>query len=346
MKKIGIHNPTHSFGQRWQLYCESNNIPYKIVDCYRSDIIQQLDDCCGLMYHFHQGSPKDILFAKQLMYSLETAGKKVFPDFHTMWHFDDKVGQKYLLEAIGAPLVPSWVFYDKVQAFDWLAKTEFPVVFKLRNGAGSGNVRLVKNKLQAERLVRKGFGRGFSQYSAWDNLQERWRKFRLGKTTFFDVIKGAIRLVWQPTFSRVAGREIGYVYFQKFIPGNDSDIRIIVIGDKAFAIKRMVRSNDFRASGSGNILYEKEHFDEATVKLSFELAHKLKTQCVAFDFVFQDGEPLVVEISYGFSPEGYDPCPGYRDSDLVWHEGMFDPYGWMVDLMFRDQGKHGSHSAV
>jgi len=331
--KIAIHNPEHSFGKRWRLFCEANEIAYKIVDCYRSDIIQQLHDCSGLMYHFGHRHPKDILFAKQLMYSLETAGKKVFPDFHTMWHFDDKVGQKYLLEAIDAPLVPSWVFYDKYSALDWLSAREFPVVFKLRNGAGSGNVRLVKNRTQAEKLVRKAFGRGFSQYSAWDSLYERWRKFRLGKTTLFDVFKGVVRLVYQPEFTRVAGRERGYVYFQQFIPENDHDIRVIVIADKAFAIKRMVRSNDFRASGSGFILYEREHFDEETVKLSFNLANKLKAQCVAFDFVYLDGKPLVVEISYGFSPEGYDPCPGYWDADMVWHEGTFDPYGWMVELV-------------
>ncbi len=330
---IGIHNSKHSFGERWCQYCEANKIDYKIVDCYRSDIVQQLEDCCGLMYHFHQGSPKDILFAKQLMYSLETAGKKVFPDFHTSWHFDDKLGQKYLLDAIGAPLVPSWVFFDKDSALSWLKTKKFPVVFKLRNGAGSGNVRLIKDKTQAERLVRKAFNRGFSQYSAWDNLCERIRKYRLGKTTLFDVAKGVIRLVYQPEYTRVAGRERGYAYFQEFIPDNDHDIRVIVIGNKAFAIKRMVRSNDFRASGSGNILYEKEHFDEATIKLSFDLALQLKTQCVAFDFVYLDGKPLVVEISYGFSPEGYDPCPGFWDSDLGWHEGRFDPYGWMVELV-------------
>ena len=105
---------------------------------------------------------------------------------------------------------------------------------------------------------------------------------------------------------------------------------------KAFAIKRMVRENDFRASGSGNILYDKVLFDPKTIKLSFDLAKKLKTQCVAFDFVNNDQNPLLVEISYGFSPEGYDPCPGYWDYDLIWHEGSFNPYRWMVEDLIID----------
>ena len=95
----------------------------------------------------------------------------------------------------------------------------------------------------------------------------------------------------------------------------------------------MVRKDDFRASGSGNIFYERELFDEATLNVSFEIANKLKTQCVAFDFVYRDGKPLIVEISYGFAPAGYDLCPGYWNKDLTWHEGKFNPYGWMVDLL-------------
>ena len=87
---------------------------------------------------------------------------------------------------------------------------------------------------------------------------------------------------------------------------------------------------DFRASGSGTILYDKGLFDEDIIKLSFDLSDKLKSQCVAFDFVYDNKDPLLVEISYGFTPEGYDPCPGYWDKNLNWHEGKFDPYGWMV----------------
>src|SRR4051812_11768675 len=103
MTRIAIHKTEGTFSDRWIAYCEKQSIPYKIVDCYSSDIIKQLQDCTALMWHFHHASPKATLFAKQLMYSVSAAGKKVFPDIDTVWHFDDKVGQKYLLEAIDAP---------------------------------------------------------------------------------------------------------------------------------------------------------------------------------------------------------------------------------------------------
>ncbi|MCD4724678.1 MAG: hypothetical protein K8R63_07520, partial [Bacteroidales bacterium] len=244
--KIGIHQTKGLFSERWIDYCKANKIPYKLVNCYQDDIIKQLHDCDALMWHFHHASPRDFLFAKQLLYSVQASGKAVFPDYNTMWHFDDKLGQKYLLEAIGAPLVPSYVFYNKKEALAWARQTDFPRVFKLRGGAGSQNVRLIKTKGDAKKLIKRAFGRGFSQYAAWPNLKERIRKFKKGQSSLFDVLKGIIRLGYTTEFSRISGKERGYVYFQDFIPDNDHDIRVVVIGNKAFAIKRMVRENDFR----------------------------------------------------------------------------------------------------
>jgi len=144
--KIAIHKRPGSFSDRWIEYCNQKNINYKIVNCYDSDIINQLKDCSGLMWHWNHGDYREQNFARQLIISIEKMGAKVFPNSNTCWHFDDKVGQKYLLEAIGAPLAPTYVFYDKKSAFDWIDKTTFPKVFKLRGGAGSLNVKLVEHK--------------------------------------------------------------------------------------------------------------------------------------------------------------------------------------------------------
>ena len=336
---IAIHHSKGSFSDRWITYCKANEIAYKIVDCYQSDIMHQLDDCDALMWHINHQNSKDVLFAKQLLYSVNAAGKRVFPDYNTAWHFDDKVGQKYLLEAIGAPLVPTWIMYNKKDALVWAEKNSFPKVFKLRGGAGSANVRLAKTKSEAVQLIEKAFGRGFSQYDSLGNLKERIRKYQLGKTDIFDVIKGFVRIIYPTKYTMVAGRERGYVYFQEFIPENNYDIRVIVIGDKAFAIKRMVRDDDFRASGSGNIRYEKENFEDTTIKLSFFLSCKLKSQCVAFDYVYQDKQPYLVEISFGFVKEVYDSCVGYWDNEMNWYEGLFDPYGWMVEDLLQSKYK-------
>src|SRR5690554_4722377 len=161
--KIAIHHREGSFSDRWIAYCQQEGIDYKIVNCYDSNIIEQLKDCDALMWHHHQSVFKDVITAKKILFSLEHAGIKVFPDFHTAWHFDDKVAQKYLLEAIDAPLVPSYVFYDKKEALDWATTTTYPKVWKLKGGAGAANVKLVRNKREAVKSINKAFGKGFSQ---------------------------------------------------------------------------------------------------------------------------------------------------------------------------------------
>lgn len=329
--KIGIHQTSDSFSERWTTYCDANHIAWKSVNCYRDDIMDQLADCDALMWHFKQNSPKDNNFAKQLIHSVEASGRKVFPDTHTSWHFDDKVGQKYLLEGIHAPLPKTWVFYSKQEAMEWADQTHFPKVFKLRGGGGSQNVRLVTSRQMARRLIRKAFGRGFNSYYALGSLKERYRKYRLGKTGFFNVLVGVGRLFCPPAFAKVKGRDVGYIYFQEFIPGNRFDVRVVVIGDKAFAIKRMIREDDFRASGSGKLVYEKENFSEETIRLSFDMADKLNLQIGAFDFVFINNQIFILELSFGFVKEAYDFCAGYWDRSLNWHEGKFDFCGWMVE---------------
>lgn len=333
--KIAIHHSIGSFSERWIQYCQEMGITYKRVNAYSTDALVQLDDCDAFMWHHHHANYKDALFARQLLYSLQIAGKKVFPDFYTGWHFDDKVGQKYLLEAIGAPLVPSYAFYDKQSALKWVKETTFPKVFKLRSGAGASNVKLVHSSYEAQKLIKKAFGKGFSQYNAWSSLKERYRQFCSGHTSVWDVVKGIIRLLVPTQYAQMHGREKGYIYFQDFIPENKYDIRVIVIGDKAFAIKRLCRENDFRASGSGRILYAKEEIDEECVKIAFNVNRKIHSQCIAYDFVFDGIKPLIVELSYGFSMLGYDLCPGYWTEDLVWHEGAFVPQYWMIENLWK-----------
>jgi glutathione synthase/RimK-type ligase-like ATP-grasp enzyme len=334
--KIAIHGTDGSFNKRWIEYCLKHDISFKIVNCYQNDIIYQLGDCDALMWHHSQNNPNDLLIAKQILFSLKHSGKVLFPDFNTNWHFDDKLGQKYLLESLGAPLVKTSVFFNKPDALKWVSTTNFPLVFKLRRGAGSSNVKLVKTKRDAKKIIKTAFGQGFPNYNGLSALKEILRKRGYGRATFKELLIGIGGLLISPRYSKVAGRERGYVYFQEYIPDNAYDIRVIVIGNKAFAIKRLIRKNDFRASGSGNIIYSKENFDNETIELAFSISEKLNSQCTAFDFIYNNKRPLIVEISYGFDPNGYDPCIGYWERDLKWIEGSFNPYGWMVDEVIHE----------
>ena len=82
------------------------------------------------------------------------------------------------------------------------------------------------------------------------------------------------------------------------------------------------------------LLWARELIDERCVQISFDLNTQLDLQVGAYDFVFdQYNNPLIVEVSYGYSKLAYDPCPGYWDEQLNWHEGKTMKEEWMVDLV-------------
>lgn len=336
-----IENDQVSFYYEWIKYCQQKGITFKVVSHYCTDIIQETLNCDYILCPIYQNDHRDMRFGKSVIYSLQSAGKKVFPDFNTVWHFDDKIAQKYLLESIGAPIVPTYVFYTKEDALIWAKGTTYPKVFKLKGGAGSSNVKLVKTKADAIKLINRSFGNGFKQYRWKEKIKEEFRRYRMGKATIKDILRPIYIGLFKkyPTeFDHYHGKEIGYAYFQEFIPNNKFDIRVCVIGDKAFALKRFTRSNDFRASGSGMISYHKEEIDERCVNIAFEINKKLNMQSIAYDFVFDaDNNPLIVEISYGFAGPAYKKCEGFWTSDMKWHPGEnFNFCGWMIDNLIND----------
>lgn len=334
---IAIHNSKESFSDKWIQYCKDNNIKYKIVDCYRSDIIEQISDCNILMWHYHHTGSKDTLVARQLLNAIEASGKAVYPDFRTGWFFDDKIGQKYLLEAIGAPIVPSYVFFSKKEANDWVKIAQFPKVFKLRKGSGSQNVKLIKSHKNAFSIVKKAFSYGFRQLDPWEGLKERWRKYRLGQSDLQDLIEGFGRFLVRTRFEKIVGRERGYVYFQDFIEGCTYDIRTTVVGDKCYALTRQVRKNDFRASGSHIENHNPEDIPLEIIDISFQISKRLNLQSVAFDFLItQDNKPLITEMSHAF---GWDEGDGdfYWDIQLNLNLTPINPFGEMINNLINNK---------
>jgi len=332
--RIAIHDRKGSFSDRWIEYCKEKHISHSIVNCYDSDIISKLRDFDVLLWHWDHGDPKAILFARQFLLSVENMGIKVFPNINTCWHFDDKVGQKYMLESIGAPLVPSYVFYDKKDAIDWIETTDFPKVFKLRGGAGSANVSLIKNSTDAKKMVKIAFGRGFKASAGYfADFSTKMRK-TYKKNDFLGKIRRLPSSLLDIYLkNKMRGREKGYIYFQNFIPDNKYDTRITVIGNRAFGFRRMVRKNDFRASGSGSIDYDISKINTKCVAIAFEVAEKLQSQSMAFDFIEdKNSNSLIVEVSYCYLASAVKACNGYWDKDLNRHEGAI----WPQDAILSD----------
>lgn len=334
--KLAIHPRTGSYSDRWIEYCAEHGVAYTLVNCHASDIISQLASVDALLWHWTHTSPEDVLCAGRVIRAAEALGLKVFPNTATCWHYDDKVAQKYLLEAIGASLVPTYVFYDLQPALQWIDQASFPKVFKLSRGAAAQNVRLVRRASEGRRLARQAFGKGFKPIAGiLRDATTKARKHRKEGDSLA-VLKRLPKTLWNlRRVSRRMAREKGYVYFQDFLPGNTCDTRIPVVGKRAWGYRRLVRKNSFRASGSGLMDYDPAGVDLECVRMAFQVTETLRLQSAAFDFILDArGKPQILEISYGFGLTFAPNVRGYWDSDLNWHEErLFPQDAILVDLL-------------
>lgn len=322
---VPIH--TSSWSMRWKKYCEQNGIEVDMYDLFKvENVIETLKKYDILLWHFGQYDYAQMLEARSILYSAKAVGVKTFPAFEEAWHFDDKVAEMYALQAVGASIPKSEVYYSYdflVEAID-AGRIDFPIVAKLRTGSGSHNVKLIKNKRQllkyAKRMLK---GSGFNPapslaYKASSNLRSShdWSTF-----------KAKIKRI--PEFLRtLAGakefpHEKRYVYLQEFVPNDNFDMKVVVVNGKCSGFCRPVRSHDFRASGGGEVYNDNEKLTREVVRQAFLAADKLQLRCVGFDFVIdnQTGTPKIVEMSYGFMSSALYNVGGYYDRDYKWHEG-------------------------
>lgn len=322
---IAIHKSENSFSDRWIQYCNSNKIEFVIVDIYTSNIVdilrQKKTDV--LFAHLDLNDYKIKLISKTILLAIEKSGIKVFPNFDTFDSYDDKISQKYLFEALNIPYAKMHIFYNREDAKNWLSEASLPLVFKLRGGSASSNVILLKSRKHANRLLNKMFGKGLKPMRSVLNDFKTKISIHRHKRDWSDTFKRLPGIILSNlSANSIMPREKGYYLVQDFMPGNLNDTRVVVVGNKAFAFRRFNRPNDFKASGSKNIDLKKENIDKRSIALAFDAAHKIGSQSMAFDVIFdKNNEPVLIEMSYTCPVDTIHKTGGYWDPSLKFHVG-------------------------
>jgi len=313
-----------------------NNIDFVIADISDSDFWEKIGKCS---YFFFRWGQRDHFrqIATTILPIIENHFKvRCFPAQLSSWLYDDKIREFYLLKAHGFPFINTHVFFDKRKAENFLKTIEYPLVFKLKSGAGSLSVKLIKNKKMALKYVNLMFGSGISYAKGLPGTQFDLLK---QKGLFSYVRKRLGRLknrIHQGALYMADDWEIhkNYIMFQEFMPGNAYDTRVVVIGNRAFGFVRYNRKGDFRASGSKQNDYNPERIDLQFVKLAFDISEKFSFLCMAYDFLYdKNSKPVICELSYTFgSSSGSDvvKCSGYWDKNLNWHTDKVDPAFYLL----------------
>lgn len=339
---VGFHKGLdHSFPariSRYQKILSHNNIQSIWLSSSDLDFWEQIKDIDLFIYQFGQFD-SELQIAKAILPIIEKELHiSCFPNQATCWHYDDKIKQYYLFKAYDFPMVDTWIFWDKKSALQWFETAEFPLIFKLKGGAGSANVVLVGKKSEALKLVKRMFAkRGVLSHKIphMNNLTYLRDIIKLYRLRHYIADKrGRLSPEGKHPYWQI---QRNYVLFQRFLPNNTYDTRVNIIGKRAFAFLRYVRPKDFRASGSGLLDYYRNNIDSRCVKMAFELSQRLNFQCMAYDFIFdENNSPKVVEISYTFVDKAVYDCPGYFGENLEWHDGHYWPQFCVLQNLLPD----------
>lgn len=330
--KINKPDFQQKVNEAYKKILQYNNIPFIELNLDQPDFWEKVKDLD--LFIFRWAQPDDHhQIAETVLPIIENVYKiNCYPNQATCWQYDDKIKEYYLFSAKGYPFIKSWIFWEKENALKFAKETKYPIVFKLKNGAGSNNVILLKSKSEAEKIINKMFGNGINSsgiphkgHVKYKNL-EKYLRSKIDQI-FLNKLRDIEPQHWQLSKN--------YVLFQKFLPNNTFDTRITTIGNRVFASRRFVRENDFRASGSGKPDMDPNNVDMRMIKLAQKISKEMNFQSMAYDFLLnKNNEPEICEISYTFADISILTSPGFFDENLKWHEGRFYPeYFFIKDAL-------------
>lgn len=317
--RIGIDKGNRS--KKYAIAAKRMNIPFVYVDCSKTDIIEKLNEIDILIWHWTQDQYIDKRIALAIIKSAEIMGKIVYPNIKTSWMFDDKISEKYLLEAVKAPLVETKVFFNENDVVKWARKEGYPIVYKLPQGAGSCNVRLINDLQELKKICKLHF-------SFWGRPDIFMNIHNSNKN-----VKQCIDEIRKNQMYRYGCNNRGFVLLQKFVPNNLYDIRVTIIGERGIIFKRQVRDNDFRASGSGRIDYMVSKKDLEAIPIARRISQEIGSQTMTYDFLRDNGVLKIVEMSYGFSASAVYNSLGWYDSEMNFHEEKTDVHQFVINTL-------------
>jgi len=292
----------------YERYLKNNNIKYEYYDIFKSNWIEEAKKYDIIMWHVNS-TPAELNIAQSKIYILEHILRKFcFPSFHEIWQYENKCRASYLYKVYGIPSIPTFLTNSYEEAMAIINKLDFPVVAKVSTGASSSGVEKIINSGESKKYVKEVFS-------------------EKGRKTIYPYM-----------------RHKNYVLFQEFIDDAKYDLRIMIIGNKAFGYYRYPSKGDFRASGAGN--YEKKEIPYEAIKIAVDVKKKLNSRLMGVDLLYSErqGKYFVIETSLFNQIDTaeqlkVDGIPGYYDisniNDITFKPGRYWIHELVMDEVIR-----------
>lgn len=155
----------------------------------------------------------------------------------------------------------------------------YPIVIKTAEGSSSAGVYIAQNKEEALGIVTK-----VSKVSYHSAIYKPFQKVK--DSIKPHLVRAGLR---KRELYRISARQ--KMIAQSFIDNLMCDYKVLVFGEKYYVLRRKVRDNDFRASGSGKFEYPQELDTELIAILNYvkELYAELNVPLLSADVAY-DGE--------------------------------------------------------
>ncbi len=228
----------------------------------------------------------------------------LIPPFDIFRSHNNKGYQGLLRKKLSLPSLQEFYFGTVEELESIIDNINFPIVLKGTKGSGSKNVRLIHNNQQLLQTVR----RLSRKPSFLIELVKRYLK----------------RYVFTTKYTYDNSRESLYYenfILQEFIPGLTNDWKVLIFFDKYYVLEREIRTNDFRASGSGKFSYRDFNLD--MLDFCKEIYSRLQTPWISLDVCHVGNAFHLIEyqgINFGSIVLRNAPYYFIQSSDMNWQK--------------------------
>ncbi len=234
----------------------------------------------SIVIHSSSQQPEYKVFIDDLLLFLLSNGNLLVPSIHATRSHENK-GYQELHKKLRGVQSPKGFYVGKLTEID---RTEiaYPIVFKEVCGFGSSGVRLVHS--ESELLE--------ASAAEW---RLTWREAAKALKTCLGYI------VRKHIFRRKNLRPYGDYYeplkrfvLQNYIPGLSQDFKVLAFQNRMFVLKREVRPQDFRASGSGRFRFDEP--PNGLLDFASELLRQFDEPYMSFDICLDGSNYHLIEF--------------------------------------------------
>lgn len=228
--------------------------------------------------------------------NIKLRGKNVLPSVDMILAHENKGVQAMLNDKLNLGLLAQE--YSIVSRDDYCVSD---MVSKFTGGSGSSGVFIAKVNEKYNKYIKKVFYKDINIQNAIDYIKYTVLKFLYPRTV-------ERKKYFQDYFP---------IIFQKQIKSKGYDFKCLVFFDKVYVLKRNIRPNDFRSSGSGN--FEFVEVSDDLLSYCINVRNKLNVPYVSLDIMeSEEGFECIEFQCVHFGPYTQINAPFYYSYDEQW----------------------------